>query len=667
MKNIRLTIGIVFLSIVFSGNSFSQNAIQLPYFFGDNMVLQRQKPIRIWGTASPQKSFEIEFRGEKKKVKPDGSGKWRTAFQAAEAGGPYEMKFSGDKPFAIKNILIGDVWLCSGQSNMQWEVMSSFNSGYELRNANLPEIRSFRVEDRLSSTPLANVTQAQWQISTPDNAASFSAVAYFFAKNIHTWEKIPIGIINDSWGGTVIESWTSVESIGTHPDFTEKANQLKAARNTSRSFDTLRTKSNKENWQWQKKVEAIDSGYIEKWYSPDYSPRGWKTLLAPGYWENQGLKDFDGVVWLRKEVNIPSSMANKNLLVNLEILNQTDHTFFNGVQIGSVQWSLGRRIYPVSKSLVKEGKNLITIRIVNKDGNGGFESKNTADLRIQELVESDNPLIVPLSGEWLYKPTLKVEQLPTTPAQGPDFNTPSTIYNAMIAPFADLSLKGFLWYQGESNSWRAWQYRSLFPLMIRDWRKQFSQGDLPFLFVQLAGFGPLKEDPAESFWTELRESQTMTLSLPQTGMAVTFDIGNPYDVHPTNKQEVGRRLAMEAEKLVYGKPDLQTSPVYKSMRTEGNKIYLRFTNSDKGLIAKYGDLKGFSIAGADKKFVWAKAAIQGKEVVVWSDMVINPVAVRYAWTESPLESYGANLYNTDEFPASPFRTDEWEGVTVHNK
>jgi sialate O-acetylesterase len=663
----RLTIGIVFLSFVFLSNTFAQNTIQLPYFFGDNMVLQRQKPIKIWGTSSSKKSFEIEFRGEKKKIKPDGSGKWKTEFKSAEAVGPYEINFISDNPFTFKNILIGDVWLCSGQSNMQWDVMSSFNSGYELRNANLPEIRSFRVEDRLSSTPLANVTQAQWQISTPDNAASFSAVAYFFAKNIRTWENIPIGIINDSWGGTQIESWTSLESIGTHPDFTEKANQLKAARNTSQSFDTLLMKSGKENGEWQKKVEAIDSGYIEKWYSPEYSPKDWNTLLAPGYWENQGLKDFDGAVPLRKEVNIPASMANKNLLVNLEILNQTDHTFFNGVQIGSVQWSLGRRIYSIPANLVKQGKNLISIRVVNNEGNGGFESKNTADLRIQELVESDTPLIVPLSGEWLYKPSLTIRRLPATPAEGPNHTTPSTIYNAMIAPFADLSLKGFLWYQGESNSWRAWQYRSLFPLMINDWRKQFDQGDLPFLFVQLAGFGALKENPVESSWSEMREAQTMALSVPQTGMTVTFDIGNPYDVHFTNKQEVGRRLAMEAEKLVYGKPDLQTSPLYKSMRTEGNKIYLQFTNSDKGLVSKYGELKGFAIAGASKKFVWAKAEIRGKEVVVWSDQVANPVAVRFAWTESPMESYGANLYNTDDFPASPFRTNNWEGVTFHNK
>jgi sialate O-acetylesterase len=667
VKKNKLFFLIGFLTMFVSSAVFAQNDIQLPYFFGDNMVLQCQKPIKIWGTAVSRKAFEIQFRGERKKVKPNALGRWEAVFKPAEAGGPYEMVFSGGSPFTLKNILIGDVWFCSGQSNMEMRVLASFNSGYELRNANNPEIRSINVNGSLSSVPLTNIAPSQWEVSTPGNTAFFTAVGYFFARHIHQWEKVPIGIIHDSWGGTVIEAWTGMESLRTHPDYKEKVAKLIAARNTPESFDTLLLKTENADREWQKKVESIDQGFLEKWQDPNFSPAGWDTLIAPGYWENQGLKDFDGVVWMRKEFNVPPSMANRNLVVNLELINNTDHTFFNGTQIGSVQWPLGRRIYYVPAKLVKEGKNVIVIRVMNSEGYGGFNSKNAADLRIQEAAESDHPLIVPLSGEWLYKPTLSASEIPQRPTASANNAVPSSIYNAMVAPFASLSIKGILWYQGESNSWRAWQYRTLFPLLINDWRKQFNQGNLPFIFVQLSGYGPLKETPVESSWAELRESQAMALSIPQTGMAVTFDIGNPYDVHPTNKQEVGRRLAMEAQKLVYGKSTLQTSPVYKSMRIEGNKVYLQFTNSDNGLASKNGELKGFAIAGSDKKFVWAKALIQGNEVIVTADQIVSPVAVRYAWAASPFESYGANLYNKEDFPASPFRTDDWDGETINNK
>lgn len=666
MNKIKVFIAIILFAL-FSCAIVAQSSIHLPCFFGDNMVVQRQKPIKIWGTSDSQKPFFIEFRGETQKVRPSLSGNWQAQFKPAEAGGPYEMTFIAERSFSLKNILIGDVWFCSGQSNMEMKVVASFNSGYELRDANIPEIRSFQVMNNLSSQPLSTILPTKWLVSSSDNAASFSAVAYYFAKKIHQDEKVPIGIINDSWGGTAIESWMSLESIGAHPDFKSKVDQLVSARHTDQSFDALLLKSKKANQEWRKKVESMDSGYIEKWYSSDYIPQKWDTLVAPGTWENQGLKDFHGIVWLRKAFYIPNSLSNKKLVVSLEILNNIDYTYFNGVQVGSVQWDNGRRIYTIPANLVKEGTNVIVIWLLNTRGSGGFQSKNPADLKIQEAVESDRPLIVPLSGAWQYKASLSLAQIPPLPVAGPNHSTPSSIYNAMVAPFGEFPLKGFLWYQGESNSWRAWQYRFLFPAMIKDWRKQFNQGDLPFLFVQLSGFGALKENPSESFWAELREAQVMALALPNTGMAVTFDIGNPYDVHPTNKQEVGRRLAVEAEKLVYGKLSIQTSPIYKSMRVVDNMIHLRFSNSDNGLVSKDSELKGFSIAGDDKVFVWAKARIIGDEVVVESNQILKPVAVRYAWTESPLESCGANLYNKDGFPASPFRTDDWAGETFGNR
>jgi sialate O-acetylesterase len=631
------------------------------------MVLQRQKPIKIWGTSSSEKTFEIEFDRQKRKVKPDESGNWKIEFPAKEAGGPYEMKFLSDTVFSLKNILIGDVWLCSGQSNMEWTVMQSFNSGYELRSADIPEIRCFSMPKKRSLSPLSYTLPAQWNITTPDNAAFFSGVAYFFAINIHQLEKIPIGLINSTWGGTPIELWTGLESLSLHPDFKDEATRLLLQNKTIQPVKISPSKSDTDQIESMENEVFPDRGYSDKWYSPDYNPVNWMPFIAPGYWENQGLKNYDGVVWLRKEFNIPAQLAKKNLVVNLEVLNQFDKTFFNGVEIGSISWPRGRRIYFVPGKLVKEGKNLIAIRLENTGGNGGFESKNAIDLRIQELVESDEPVIVPLSGKWLIKQVVVQNQNLLNPMQTNEISSISSNYNAMIAPLADLSLKGILWYQGESNRLRAYQYRSLFPLMINDWRRQFRQGDLPFLFCQLAGYTALTENPVESYMAELREAQSTALALPQTGMAVTVDLGNPNDVHPTNKQEVGRRLAFEAEKVVYEKTNLQTSPMYKSMKAEGTRIRIFFSNADNGLISKNGDLKGFAIAGEDRKFVWAKAEIHGNEVIIWNDQIKVPIAVRYAWTGSPVESNGANLYNVEEFPASPFRTDAWEGITVNNK
>jgi sialate O-acetylesterase len=669
VKNLKL-FSVIFILFFLSPNSgFSQGSIHLPYFFGDNMVLQRQKPIKIWGTSSFKKSFEIEFTGEKRKVKPDASGKWKVEFSSKEAGGPYEMRFFTDSAFTLKNILIGDVYICSGQSNMEWDVLASFNSGFELHNANFPEIRNFRVSHKISTSPLANTPSSHWQITTPDNAASYSAVSYFFARNLYLWEKVPIGIINSSWGGTVIEAWTGLESIATHPDFKEKSELVLSARKNNQAF--VRAPQGKDGWTT--KLESLDKGYKEKWYSPEYTPSDWSTMIAPGFWENQGLKDFDGVVWLRKEFYVPAEMVNRNLVINLERLNNTDETYFNGVKVGVMTWPIGRRIYFVPANLVKEGKNIIAIRLENTSGNGGFDSKNAIDLRLQEAVESDRPLIIPLSGTWLYKPSLTLDQIPAKSvpgsASGSAFTStsPSSIYNGMIAPFADLPLKGIIWYQGETNSFRAYQYRSLFPLMINNWRLQFKQGDLPFIFAQLSSFGVITEIPGNSYWQELREAQMMALSLPKTGMVVTIDVGNPYDVHPTNKQEVGRRFALEAEKIIYGKSELQTSPVYESMRVEGSMVHLKFTNSANGLISKNGILKGFAITGQDKKFIWAKAKIEGNEVIVWNETIPDPVAVRYAWSDCPVESSGANLFNKEELPASPFRTDNWECITINNK
>jgi len=641
------------------------NHVKMPYFFSDNMVLQRQKPIQFWGTATPKTSFSVEFAGEKKKVKTEANGKWKVAFPAKEAGGTYEFKIDSDSSFSFKNILIGDVWLCSGQSNMEWSAKQVFNASYELKNANFPQIRSFTVAKALSSAPLENVSNASWQISTPENTASFSAVAYFFAREIHKTQNIPIGIIHTSWGGTPIEPWIGIKSVEQHPDFKELADKFIRENKGDNSIETSQASYVSNLQKWTDDIQKLDAGFVEKWYSNGFKPTNWKTLIAPDYWENHGLTDFDGVVWLRKEVQIPASLAGKSLLINLETLKDFDITYFNGTEIGKNTWQPGRRIYVVPGDLVKEGKNLITVRLENISGFGGFTSRNASDLRLQELIESDKPLIIPLSGEWLFKNSLKITEYQPKPVDPTENRRkPSAIYNAMIAPFAGLGLKGFLWYQGETNASEAAKYRKLLPLLINDWRKQFNQGDLTFLITQLAGFGPLTPNPIDSHWAELRESQQAALQIPQTGMAVTIDVGNPYDVHPVYKQQVGQRMAAEAKRLCYGETNLQTSPLYQSMQVEGKNIRLKFTYAANGLVARNGSLKGFAIAGNDGKYIWANAKIEGNDVIVWSDQIPEPTSVRYAWTGSPVESNGANLYNKEGFPASPFRTDSPYSSTI---
>jgi len=568
------------------------------------------------------------------------------------------LKIDSDSSFSFKNILIGDVWLCSGQSNMEWSAKQVFNASYELRNASFPEIRSFTVAKVISSDPLDNVSNASWQVSTPENTASFSAVAYFFAREIHKTQHIPIGIIHTSWGGTAIEPWIGIKSMEQHPDFKDLADKYIRENQGNKSIETSQLAYTANLQKWMDDFQKTDSGFIEKWYAKDFKQNNWKKMIAPDYWENNGLPDFDGIVWLRKEVKIPASMAGKSLLVNLETLKDLDITYFNGIEIGKTAWQPGRRLYVVPGELVQEGKNMISIRLENTSGFGGFTSRNASDLRLQELIDSDTPLIIPLSGEWFFKNSLKVTDYQPKPADPTENRRkPSAIYNAMIAPFSDLGLKGFLWYQGEANAAEAEKYRKLLPLLIKDWRKQFNQGDLAFLITQLAGFGPLTPNPVESPWAELRESQQATLQTPQTGLAVTIDVGNPYDVHPVYKQQVGQRMAAEARRLSYGEPDLQTSPLMESMQVEGKNIRIKFRYAANGLVARNGALKGFAIAGNDGQYIWANAKIEGNTVIVWNDQIKEPKSARYAWTGSPVESNGANLYNKEGFPAGPFRTD----------
>ena len=641
-----------------NGYTSAQSPIHLPWFFGNNMVLQRQKPVKVWGTAKAGSSFSISFAGKSNEIMVDGNGKWQTTFAAMQAGGPYEMKIMSDSSFSFKNIMMGDVWLCSGQSNMEWTMLKTFNASYALQHADYPLIRCLTVPKSVSSQPKDDIEKTAWKIATPQDAYEFSAVAFFFAKELHDKYHVPVGIIHSSWGGTPIEAWTGFDSIASHTDFKEKAVLTKENNKAGKTAEALQILYADSLQQYQSILEATDKGYMEEWYQPSYKPAAWGKLVVPSLFIDT-LTDYKGSIWLRKTFNMPSSLAGKALVLNMEVLNERDITWFNGTIIGTTGWSPGRRTYRVPAALVHKGENNITIRLENAEKTSGFQSRNAADIRLDELVSSDKAVSIPLSGDWNYSTGLSLQQYPKQ-INAPSLSSGlSVLYNAMIAPFKDLGLKGFTWYQGEANASRAYQYRSLLPMMINNWRAQFNQGNLPFLFVQLAGFGKLTENPVESDWAELREAQLKTLSLPNTGMAVTIDVGNPYDVHPTDKQTVAKRLAAEARKIVYGDTSLQTSPLYQSSWIKGDTVHIKVSNAHNGLTTRGAVMKSFAIAGNDKHFIWANAIIHNDEILVWSKEVHAPVAVRYSWAGSPVESNGANVYNKEGFPLSPFRTDEW--------
>jgi sialate O-acetylesterase len=619
----------------------------LPRLISDGMVLQRDSNVKIWGWATPDEKVSVTFNGKKYNTKTGRCGKWTVTLSDLEAGGPYEMAINASKNIIIKDILIGDVWVCSGQSNMVLP-MKRVEDLYEneIANANNPFIRYFAVPEKYDfNTPHKDLESSEWKSVTPLNVLKFSATGYFFAKALYEKYKVPIGLINASVGGTPIDAWMSEEALKEFPVSLKEANKFKdsAYVNNLIREDKMRVK------EWYDLSEKLDKGYAEPkktWFDPNYDASSWDTMNLPAYWEDKGLEGVDGVVWFRKEINVPASMTGKKAKLLMGRIVDADAAYVNGKFVGSVSYQYPPRKYDIPENLLKKGKNTIVVRVVNNIGKGGFVKDKPYKL-IAEEQEID------LRGEWQYKLGAKMDSL-----LGQIFvqYKPLGLYNGMIAPLLDYRIKGVIWYQGESNIENRKGYREMFAALIKDWRQKWAEGDFPFLFVQLPNFSKRQEKPTESNWALLREDQLKTLSVPKTGMAVTIDLGEWNDIHPLNKQDVGRRLALAALKVAYGEKSIVYSgPIYKDMVIEGNKIILTFTNTGSGLVVKGGgELNHFAIRGADKKFLWAKAKIEGNKVIVWNDNILNPVAVRYAWADNP---EGANLYNREGLPASPFRTD----------
>lgn len=656
MNSFFKTSGLLLALFFFSGICLAE--VKLPSIFSDNMVLQQNSDAAIWGTAGRNKTIKIHTSWNNKNytAKADAKGDWKLHVKTPKYGGPYTIRVSEDNTITLKNVLIGEVWLCSGQSNMEmplagWGKVNNYEQ--EIANAHFPEIRLLQAIHVTANQPQADlkVRNNGWDICSPATVADFSSTAYFFAREIYNQTKIPIGLIHSSWGGTVAEAWTSYETLSRMKDFAEAAKTIKFTPPMSK--EELSTAEQ----NWEALALQKDPGYVAGspvWHKPDLDVTGWKAMQLPGFWEEKGLRGFDGVVWFRKKISVPADWNGEDAVLRF-YADDNDITWFNGEQIGAVNKWDQQRVYAIPARLLHQGDNYITIRVDDVRSNGGIHG-NATEFTIQN---KSGTKTIPLAGDWLYKIAYSLKDLPPKPQSQTGPNRAAVLYNAMINPVINYKIKGAIWYQGESNATRAFQYQTLFPAMIKDWRSKFPSGDFPFYFVQLANFMKRDEAPGASQWAELREAQFMTTSLPNTGMAVTIDIGDEKDIHPKNKQEVGRRLALIALNKIYGKQTGYSGPIYKNHVVKGNKIILSFLH-DKGLKAAGGEaVKGFAIAGKNKRFYWADAKIEGNKIIVSSKNVADPVAVRYGWANNP----DVNLYNSSNLPASPFRTDSWTEST----
>lgn len=620
--------------------------VKLSHIFSDNMVLQRDKPIKVWGWANKNETIEVSFFGQVKKTKADRYGKWTLSLAEVAYGGPYEMIVKGkNNSISLKNILIGDVWLCSGQSNMEMPVHgwgSVYNYQEEIDSADYPLIRAFNVVKGMNVQPQEDFN-GSWIVCSPQSVANYSAVAYFFARILNKELNIPIGIINSSWGGTEIESWISTDTYNELPDkFSEKYKNIKIT-----DFEQF-VRENETNKNLYLAAMNNDPGINEEWFKPSANISLWSKMQIPQMWENV-LGDVDGIVWFRYNITLPEGDEGRNATIQLGTIDDDDIVWINGVKIGETHGYAVNRLYDIPSGVLRSGENVITVRVTDNSAGGGIYG-NPDNLYLKTAKGKYS-----LSGEWSYNPSVTNTAFNYVNVS-PNMHF-SLLYNAMINPIIQFSLKGIIWYQGESNSSQAYNYRTLFPAMINDWRKKWGY-ELPFYWVQLANYMSKDKIPQESEWAELREAQALTLSLPQTAQAVITDIGEENDIHPRNKQDVGLRLALIALKKTYGMDSIVCSgPTFKSMNIIGSKAYIEYNNVGQGLLVnnKYGYIEGFAIAGADKKFEWAKAYLDGDKVIVFSSNVSKPVAVRYSWSDNP----DVNLFNTRGLPAAPFRTDDW--------
>lgn len=612
--------------------------IKLPALVSDGMVLQRNQKLNIWGKADANEKVEVKFLNKSYKTTADQNGNWKIVLPEQKAGGPYTMTIN---EITLKDILIGDVWLASGQSNMELPMrrLTPLYSN-EIKNANNQYIRFFTVPQKYNfKSPQSELDGGKWETTNPQTILNFSGVAYFFAKDISEKNKVPVGIIHSSLGGSPIQAWMDENSLKKYPEYLDEAKKWQ-------NDDLIKSTESSEqalSKAWYTELDQSDLGLNQHWEKFDLNDSDWKTMQIPGSWEDKE-GSFDGSVWFRKEITLTKNQAGKAAFLNLGRIKDADVTYINGTKVGNVTYEYPPRWYDVPAGVLKEGKNVIAVRVSNGSGKGQFIADKPYYLEIDGQK-------IDLKSEWKYKIGAKMEKM----APGTTFIRwkPTGLYNAMINPLINYNITGAIWYQGESNTGKPKEYGDLLTTIITDWRNKFNNKEMPFITVQLANFMESKSQPVESNWAELRDQQRkVSLQIPNAGLAVIIDVGEWNDIHPLDKKTVGDRLALQAMKLAYGKNIVADGPVYQSMKVDGNKIVLTFKKGTDDF-APVSELKGFAIKNSDGNWTWAKAKIEGRTIVVWNDSVTNPVAVRYDWADNP----DGNLKNKTGLPASPFTTE----------
>ncbi len=629
----------------------TQSQVKLPQLISNGMVLQRGIKLKLWGWAAPGEKITVSFKGNIFTTSTDKNGNWSTAVPKQKAGGPFTMKITGSNEITITDILIGDVWVCSGQSNMEQAMSGRLKYRYadEIATANNKYIRQFLVPDKYNFVnPEKDIEGGEWKSLSPETIAEFTTVGYFFAKNLYAKYKIPIGLVNAALGGSPAEAWISEEALKKLPKY---LNEMQPYKDSSFIAQT-ENKNRAAAAAWSKQLTAADEGIQSGWKNAALNDADWQRTSIPADWE-KSVPGFSGsVIWFRKDIIIPAAMAGKSAKLELGRIADADSVFINGQFAGNTTYQYPPRRYELSNTILKEGKNTIVIRVVSNAGSAVFVKGKKYEL----TTATDT---ISLTGAWKFKTGAKADQ----PAPAAIFVRwkPGGLYNGMIAPLTNYAIKGVAWYQGESNADHPEDYSQIMQTLIEDWRDKWQQKSFPFLFVQLPNFMEARPVPQiSSQWAKLRQQQLQTLTVPNTGMAVAIDLGEWNDIHPENKKDIGYRLSLLAQKLAYGEKGLiATGPLYQSMKVKGNKLVLNFTNTGSGLVVKNPSPSGknlvglnhFAIAGNDGKYVKATAIIRNNKVELTSNEVRDPIAVKYAWADNP-ES--VNFYNKEGLPASPF-------------
>ncbi len=635
--------------------------VKLPSVISDNMVLQQGKQVSIWGWAEPGEKVVVSgsWQIDSWDTTADKDGKWMIKIEPPKAGGPYEMTISGENTIVLKNILVGEVWLCSGQSNMHFQLKGAFTGKEAIKKADYPQMRLFTVSTSYALKPRLD-TSAEWEVCTPKTASQFSAVGFFFGRELYQELNVPVGLIVSAVGGTAAQLWTPAESLRSEPYFAPILEQWEKVEPEVKELyvNGMGFELWFDDFEFLPKDTACEPLVVDdfddgdrrnnlqgQWLDDWFRPKGKVTfeMRRPGRNGTGGAARIGG--WMMVGQWCPLQLT---FNPNAEAM---DMSAYNAIRF----YSRGKGYYKIYflQPSIDDWDNY-SFRVLQ-----ATPEWKQVTITFKELKQAGWGVQKPFTPQVLrsavIEPVTGMKNLP---------RPPSGLYNGMIAPLVPFGIRGAVWYQGESNAWAAYQYRKLLLAMIKGWRNVWGRGELPFLIVQLANWLEKKDEPGENEWAELREAQLMALELPATGLAVTIDIGDTWDIHPKNKQDVGHRLALWALGTTYGKSLVYSGPLYESMEKDGKRLRVKFKHTGSGLIAK-GEkgLKGFAVAGVDRKFYWAEAEIEADTVLVWSDKVPKPVAVRYAWASNPQ----CNLYNREGLPASPFRTDDWPGITANEK